>query len=573
MIYCISDNVISPLGETTEENYQAVKTGHSALKVFQGEWNLPEPFTASLFSQEQTSSLAIKGMSRFDSLVIKSVSKAINDSGIDPSQSNVVFILGTTKGNIELLQDGKKPPLELYLGNTANRIATAVGISTQSIVTCNACISGVSAIILAMRLLDAGYYDYAVVCGADVQNKFTISGFQSLSAVSQQPCKPFDLERLGLNPGEAAATMVLASDRLLDSKDCCNWCIEKGAVRNDAFHVTSPSKNGHGAWLALCETDFGKDNDQLAFINAHGTATMFNDQMESVAIERAGLQTVPVNAIKGYYGHTMGAAGVLETIIAMHSIDDHTVLGTRGFSELGVSGKIHLSNENQPTEKSSFIKMISGFGGNNAALFVSKENQSSHGPVVLPEIKRMHNVIVTPNNLAIDGEIQKVVLENNCNVLKAIFKQYIGDYPKFYKMDLLSQLAFVASDLLLQAEGNERYVPCDDRAIVLFNHSSSIQADCSYLSTIADDNNFYPSPSLFVYTLPNMAVSEIAIRNQYHGETSLYILPQKDNTVMKQVVQASLLDNSIKSMITGWIDYRDDEHFEADLSIIERIVD
>ena len=183
MIYCLSDNVISPLGETTEENYQAVKTGHSALKVFQGEWNLPEPFTASLFSQEQNSSLAIKGMSRFDSLVIRSVSKAIKDSGIDPSQSNVVFILGTTKGNIELLQDGKKPPLELYLGNTANRIATAVGILTQPIVACNACISGVSAIILAMRLLDAGYYDYAVVCGADVQNKFTISGFQSLNAM------------------------------------------------------------------------------------------------------------------------------------------------------------------------------------------------------------------------------------------------------------------------------------------------------------------------------------------------------------------------------------------------------
>ena len=114
MIYCISDNVISPLGETTEENYQAVKTGHSALKVFQGEWNLPEPFTASLFSQEQTDSLAIKGMSRFDSLVIRSVSKAIKDSGIDPSQSNVVFILGTTKGNIELLLLHQKG--EAYLG-------------------------------------------------------------------------------------------------------------------------------------------------------------------------------------------------------------------------------------------------------------------------------------------------------------------------------------------------------------------------------------------------------------------------------------------------------------------------
>ena len=572
MVYCIADNVISPLGVTTEQNYQAVKAGQSSLSRYQGQWHLPVPFTASLFSEEQVQALAVQGMTRFESLVIQSASKAIRGSGIDASQPNVVFILGTTKGNIELLQDGKEPPQEVFPGKTAQRIANELGVSTQPVVTCNACISGVSAVILAMRLLDAGLYDYAIVCGADVQNKFTVSGFQSLNAVSQEPCRPFDLERLGLNLGEAAATMVLASDRISPSEGKSHWRVLSGVVRNDAFHVSSPSKNGEGAWLALRGTHADKLIDQLAFINAHGTATMFNDQMESVAIERAGLQSVLVNALKGYYGHTMGAAGVLETVISMRAADDHTVLGTRGFEDRGVSGKISLSGEHQPTEKDCFVKMISGFGGSNAALLASKGNNPIFEHTQMPGFRRVHQVTITPETLMIDGEERAVSLEDNStNLLTAIYKQYIGDYPKYYKMDWLSRLAFVASDLLLQAEGGTRGEPCDNRAIVLFNHSSSIQADRGYLSSIADDNNYFPSPSLFVYTLPNMAVAEIAMRNQYHGETSLYILPQKDDETITKIVQASLLDETTQSMITGWIDCLDDKHYEADLFIIERV--
>ena len=89
------------------------------------------------------------------------------------------------------------------------------------------------------------------------------------------------------------------------------------------------------------------EKDDLAFVNAHGTATLFNDQMESIAIQRAGLSDVPVNALKGYIGHSLGAAGVFETILCMKSVDDHTILGTRGYDEIGVSGKVMLSAEAQ----------------------------------------------------------------------------------------------------------------------------------------------------------------------------------------------------------------------------------
>lgn len=89
----------------------------------------------------------------------------------------------------------------------------------------------------------------------------------------------------------------------------------------------------------------GINKDWLAFVNAHGTATLFNDQMESIAIQRAGLSNVPTDALKGYFGHTLGAAGVLETILSMKAVDDHTIIGTLGYEELGVSGKVNVSAE------------------------------------------------------------------------------------------------------------------------------------------------------------------------------------------------------------------------------------
>ena len=98
--------------------------------------------------------------------------------------------------------------------------------------------------------------------------------------------------------------------------------------------------------------------------------------MESIAIERAGLSQVPVNGLKGCYGHTMGAAGILETILSMQAIDDDNILATKGFETIGVTHPLLLSNQNQPTKKRAFIKLLSGFGGCNAALLMAKGGAS-----------------------------------------------------------------------------------------------------------------------------------------------------------------------------------------------------
>ena len=556
------------MGRTSEENYHAVKAGSSAIRSYAPMTDgVPNGFMASLLSSD------------FEEIVFSSASKAISLSGINVSDKRIIFILSSTKGAIENL--GKTEDEKLYLGETAQRIATRLGFRTRPIVVCNACISGSSALILASRLLQLGTYEYAVVCGADCPRQFIISGFQSLNAMSFEACRPFDIERQGLNLGEAAATVVLSSKihSLSEEKRSKRiWQIGHGFIKNDAFHISAPSKMAEGLSEALQQTMEGIDKEELAFINAHGTATMFNDQMESIALQRTELIDIPINALKGYIGHTLGAAGIFETILCMKSIDDNTILGTRGYEESGVSGNVKITSENRRTEKPAFIKMLSGFGGCNATLYAKSVELSFKESVEKTIInrssntKKSHHVRITPNGAWLDGKLLSLIGERGeKSLLTSIYKQLINDYPKYYKMDGLCRLGFVASELLLQAEKAESEVDnsvTKERAIILFNHTSSISSDKRYLASIADKDNFFPSPSVFVYTLPNIVTGEIAIRNGYHGETSFYILPQRDEKQMSEVIETAFVDRKTKSVLTGWLDYEDNENFEADMYIL-----
>ncbi len=573
MVSVLADNVISPLGETSEENYQAVKEGKSAIHAYAPMTaGIPNGFVASLLSSD------------FEELAFRSAQKAIDASGINISSTRTVFILSSTKGSIEKL--GQTDDDKLYLGNIAQRIATRLGIQLSPIVVCNACISGLAAMILASRLLVSKKYDYAVVCGADCPGRFIISGFQSLNAMSAFSCQPFDIERQGLNLGEAAATVVLG--REITTKSVNNgcrrqvWQIGHGYIKNDAYHISAPSKTAEGLYEALLKTMNGIDKRNIAFINAHGTATLFNDQMEAIAIHRAELQDIPVNALKGYVGHTLGAAGIMETILCMKAVDDHTVLGTRGYEEVGVSGRIQLSSKHHSTIKTSFIKQLSGFGGCNAALYAqsvevkpqefndSKTNGGGSANISYSVMKK-HQVHIAPQGIWLDNKefiIDKEITQNG--LLTALYKQIIGNYPKYYKMDGLCRLGFVASELLLKAERDEGSFTEDTnktRAIVFFNRSSSIASDKKYLASIVEKDNYFPSPSVFVYTLPNIVTGEIAIRNGYHGETSFYILPHKNELLMQDIIETTFMDEQTTSVLTGWLDYEDSEHFEADLYI------
>lgn len=561
MIKVLSTNIISPLGFTSEENYRNAKAGVAGMRCYAGLWGIPEPVTAALLSEEQNAALAEEGLTKFESLAYASAKRALRNVAQDVSSDRVVFILASTKGNIKHLSSGTPP---VSLARSAKVVAERLGVTTEPIVVCNACISGAAAQLLSLRLLDAGLYDTAIVCGADCLSKFVVAGFSSLKTLSPDACRPFDAERYGLNLGEAAATIVYGKAQPEESAEV--WCLQSGAVRNDACHISHPSKTAEGQFRAIGSTL--TEVPEVSLVSVHGTATLFSDNMEAIALKRASLQAVPVMAVKGYFGHTMGAAGIIETIVAMLAADERQTLPTKGFSEPGVPADINITGRPQTVNGHSILKIISGFGGCNAALHINKRGGAKGcRPAQLPRAKATHCVRVTPEEAVIDGVVCETK-EKGPALLTELYKKQMGDYPKYYKMDELSKLAIVASTLLLKAE-DSTVNHAANRSVLLFNQSSSIAADRAFESTIRGD--YFPSPSAFVYTLPNIAAGEIAIRNGYHGETSFYILSHKQPELMDAILCSSFLDPEMHSSLCGWIDYESETHFEAELYIKEKV--
>ena len=151
---------------------------------------------------------------------------------------------------------------------------------------------------------------------------------------------------------------------------------------------------------------------------------------------------------------------------------------------------------------------------------------------------------------------------NGMEMLKGFYKHHIGGYPKFFKMDALCRLGFVASELLLQQE-SPRITDTESRAVILFNRSSSLCDDRNYQATIQDVDNFFPSPAVFVYTLPNIVTGEISIRNKYYGETLFAVLDNFDAEHICNVVNEAFLDPITHDVITGWVDCENEDDFEA----------
>jgi 3-oxoacyl-[acyl-carrier-protein] synthase-1 len=346
-MYCIAHHILSPLGNGSVANLRAIQAEESALRLYNQHFPSVEPFCASLFDSAKN----------FIQLCIQSASQAIEDTDIDPSSSTVVFIISTTKGdNLQLLAPAKE-----VVGHFGN--------PNSPVVVSNACVSGVSAQIAAWRLLQSGQYNTAIVVGCDVQSQFIVSGFQSFKALSDSPCRPFDEQRTGLNLGEAVATMIYSTERPM--KAC--WQLTAGSMHNDANHISGPSRTGEGSYRCLMDVLQRCNVADISALSVHGTATPYNDEMEAIAIQRADLLELPILAFKGYYGHTMGAAGVLETILSMLALENGILIGNPRYEKCGTSYQLNITKQHRylSNPPRHFIKMMSGFGGCNAAIRLS----------------------------------------------------------------------------------------------------------------------------------------------------------------------------------------------------------
>jgi len=584
MIYSIGDSIISPLAMTSCGNFEAVLRGESRLQYYEHAFGLPEPCFVSLFEDERLDNafsaltdFGTSGYTKMEKAAIVAASQAIAEANIAADRENVIFILSTTKGNVDLLESNPYEPERPYLWRSAQIIAEFFDNPNVPIVVSNACISGCAAQITACNLLNAGHYKYAVVVGAETLSKFVISGFQSFKALSSERCKPFDANRRGLNLGEAAAAIVLTRTEENTILPENALILRAGAINNDANHISGPSRTGEGLLRAIQKTVFGFDTSRIAFINAHGTATLYNDDMESVAINRAGLQDIFVNSLKGYFGHTLGAAGVLEIIMAHQALKHQTVIRTLGTDQPGTNMPVNVSLQNQPVHGDAFLKLISGFGGSNAALLLENyqnDNTSAetHGRASLqqperPSISVISQCEITDDHVVANGQTLVARTAQCENWLADIYHAIGMSYPKFFKMDNLCKAGTLAAEILLRDIDFDRENVKPNWAVLLMNSASSLDDDRHYQTTIQDADNYYPSPAVFVYTLANIVTGEIAIRHKIGGENAFFIFPEFIREKLERTVSVTFDANpELTHIICGWVNY-DQEHCDIQMEL------
>ena len=373
-VYITETNCITPIGFDVAANIKNIECKVSGIQLHESSGLMKTPFYASIISDDELNAAFAKinsesKFTRLEKMMILALEPIIKKSNVVLNE-RTAFILSTTKGNITALEKENNIQ-DAFLHQLAVKIADFFKFQTQPIVVSNACVSGVLAVSLAKRLIQSELYDSVFIVAGDEVSEFVLSGFNSFQAMSDLPCKPYSVNRTGVTLGEAAAAVLVSNDKM----NAKIKIIGDGSI-NDANHISGPSRTGEGLFRsiesALAEAQI--ESSQIDYISAHGTATPFNDEMEAIAFNRLSLENVPVNSLKGFYGHTLGASGLLETVIGVQAVQENKLFVSLGFDELGVSQSINVIAENETKNIHYFLKTASGFGGCNSAVLFEKVN-------------------------------------------------------------------------------------------------------------------------------------------------------------------------------------------------------
>ncbi len=373
-VYISQTNCITPLGLDVLSNVEAIDKGVTAIQLHQNKAFLPTDFHAAFINETIVNQAFLKlsdsdCYTKLEKMLLLALAPIIKSSTIELN-SKIGFILSTTKGNITALQNPTSKSIEqAQLHTLAKTIASFFGFVTEPIVVSNACVSGILAVSVAKRMIQSTQFDAVFIVAGDEVSPFVLSGFNSFQAMSNAPCKPYSKNRSGVNLGEAAAAVLITNN----PENAFVEIIGDGSI-NDANHISGPSRTGEGLVKSIesALSEAKVSPEQIDFISAHGTATPFNDEMEAIALNRLALQNVPINSLKGYFGHTLGASGLLETVIGIHAIQHNILMASLGFDEIGVSQNINVIAENTHKECTYFLKTASGFGGCNTAVLFKK---------------------------------------------------------------------------------------------------------------------------------------------------------------------------------------------------------
>ena len=342
---------ITALGNNISQAWAKLVKNESGLSYDEGLW--------------KGSIASLNAANRFDTLLDYLLTDLEKKEKALLSLAKTGVIISSAKANITKLSHNPFEKLALYIKNRLLLLKPPTIIS-------NACISGVCAINLAGDMIREEEYETVIVIGIDVLSEFVEKGFSSLHALSKSQCKPYDNLRDGINLGEAAAYVVLSGHK----SEANNPIVYvSGASSNDSNHISGPSKNGEGLYRAIRKSldQLSIKHESIDYIQAHGTATIYNDEMEAQAFHRLRMSYTPINSFKSYIGHTLGAAGIVETQFAMKSMLENTLIKSLGYTNNGLTIPLNLVSQNKKQEINTLLKSASGFGGGNAALILQKK--------------------------------------------------------------------------------------------------------------------------------------------------------------------------------------------------------
>ena len=399
-----------------------------------------------------------------------------------------------------------------------------------------------------------------------------------------------------------------------------------GGISNDANHISAPSRTGDGLWYAIraALAEAGTGAGEVGLVNTHGTATAYNDEMESKALHLAGLCGVPCNSLKPYFGHTLGASGVIESIVTVRELCEGTCFGVKGYAECGVPYPPDVSAAHREIRTDTALKTASGFGGCNAAVVFRRAagpnaapgNETAEGQGCGPNTgvqggndcleaactrsgtamsanDRGHGKNAVGHGNPDTGEkagghaetgtgrhgsgirchdTAHVVIAQHPSLpfdafIRERYRALADPNMKFSKMDDLCKLAYVASCELLS--GHRPDCPAERIGVVMANRSASLDSDRRHQAIIDAGDGCGASPAVFVYTLPNIMLGQVAIKHGLKGESTFFAFPDKSSNSIREYAASLIAEGRMDAVLWGWCEF-DGGSYDCELTLTEK---
>lgn len=535
--------IISSIGNNLDETYESLikkKSGIGKINILEtirkdefllGEINLSHNQLMKLAEVDQA-----MAWTRTALLGIIAAKQAIKDSSI-VVDNNTALISASTVGGMDrselfykdFLGEAKhKNHIDTHhAGNSTEMIADSCGISGLITTISTACSSSLNSIMFGARLIKNGKAKRAIVGGTDALSKFTLNGFNTLMILDKEHCRPFDESRRGLNLGEGAAYLVLEDKESAEVAGKKIYAEVSGyANANDAHHQTASSENGQGPFLAMKNAieSAGIQPNDINYINAHGTGTENNDLTEGIAIKRLfGDNHPPFSSTKAYTGHTLGAAGVIESVFSILALKNKIAFPSMNFSAAGEGIEVKPITELMNLENANYVLTNSfGFGGNDSSvIFSSKNNSESSSKIVKSKSVFINGMgCVSPQNTlgnsGLDSEIIETV-SKYLEIQKPNYRDFIN--PKLLRrMSKIVKIGIVASKTAMEDAELEK----PDAIITATGMGCQVDTE-KFLNSMIENNEGLLTPTSFIQSTHNTVGGAIALGQHNHNYNLTYV--------------------------------------------------